>query len=176
MKIIDLSIPIETGMRVYPGDPEVVINRIHTYEKHTWELRQLSMGSHTGTHVDAFSHMHQGGKSIEQIPLTKFFGKAMVFKHAKNLMDIQPEALGLFFLEEVDADHLASILQTNPPFVGGNITEALERALLKEEVVTYTNLINLEHIPIEEPFTFYGFPLNIKNGDGSPVRAVAFLD
>ena len=34
------------------------------------------MGSHTGTHVDAFSHMHKDGETLEEIPLERFFGKA----------------------------------------------------------------------------------------------------
>jgi len=58
MKVIDLSLPIYYGMEVFPGDPEVNIETIHTHENEGWELRKISMGSHTGTHVDAFSHMH----------------------------------------------------------------------------------------------------------------------
>ncbi|WP_254611184.1 cyclase family protein [Paenibacillus sp. JMULE4] len=61
MRVIDLSETIMDGMTVYPGDPEVKVEVVHTREEHTWELRQLTLGTHTGTHVDAFSHMHQGG-------------------------------------------------------------------------------------------------------------------
>lgn len=67
MKIIDLSMPLHTGRKVYPNDPEVKIDVIHTYEKDSWELRHLSMGSHTGTHVDAFSHMHDGAENLDDL-------------------------------------------------------------------------------------------------------------
>ena len=52
----------------------------------------------------------------------------------------------------------------------------LEKALLENGILTYTNLINLDRLPRGEEFLFIGLPLNIKNGDGSPVRAVAILE
>lgn len=172
MRVIDLSMPLQTGMSVYVGDPEVNIEKIHTYEENGWELRQLNLGTHTGTHVDAFSHMHKDMASLDQIPLKRFFGKAQVVNLSKNW----PKEIGLFFTEEIGLNVLDKILTAKPNFVGGDITEELERALLKEEIVTYTNLINLEQIPPYTSFTFYGLPLKIENGDGSPVRAVAILE
>jgi arylformamidase len=48
-------------------------------------------------------------------------------------------------------------------------------ALLKKgvEVVIVEGLANLDQLP--ERFTFIGFPLNLKGRDGSPIRAVAWL-
>ena len=40
----------------------------------------------------------------------------------------------------------------------------------------YTGLVNLECLPKQETFIFYGLPLKIKSGDGSPVRAIAIID
>ena len=172
MKIIDLSQPIFTGMSVFPGDPEVEINRVHTYEKESWELRQLRMGTHTGTHVDAFSHMHPGMESLDDIPLAHFFGPAEVV----DMKQVWPKETGLFFLEEVGLETLPRILAAGPRFVGGELTEDVERALLSKKIITYTGLIHLEELPKGQRFLFYGFPLKIKDGDGSPVRAVAILD
>ncbi|WP_440895474.1 cyclase family protein [Amphibacillus sp. Q70] len=172
MKVIDLSMPLYTGMDVFPGDPEVKIDVVHTYEKDTWELRRLNMGSHTGTHVDAYSHMHQGKQNLDQIPIERFFGKAQVVE-----CDLEwPREVGLFFTREVGIEKLNKIVDLNPRFVGGNITEDLERALLGREIITYTGLVNLELIPKEKPFIFYGLPLKITSGDGSPVRAIAVIE
>ena len=171
MKIIDLSTSIYTNMKVYPGDPEVKIKIRHHYEKEGWELRHLMMGSHTGTHVDSFSHMHEDKKSIDQIPLDRFFGEAQVVKRS----DDWPKGIGLFFTEEIGLEVLEELLEKRPNFVGGNMNEDLERALLCENIVTYTGLVNLNLIPKRKTFTFYGLPLNIKDGDGSPVRAVAMI-
>ena len=172
MKIIDLSVPIESGMEVYPGDPEVLIEVVHTHEEHSWELRKLTMGSHTGTHVDAFSHMHAGGKTLDEIPLEHFFGTAAVVDVRETL----PQGIGLFFVRETGLEWAGKIIAARPKFAGGMISADLERALLQAEIVTYTNLVNLEQIPPGRQFMFYGFPLKIKHGDGSPVRAVAVLE
>ena len=172
MKIIDLSTLIHEEMSVYPGDPKVKLEIKDRYEDKGWELRELSMGTHTGTHVDSFSHMHPGKRSIEQIPLERFFGEAMVVEKA----DDWPEGLGLFFIEEVGLEDFNQKLANKPNFVGGNLTEDLERALLADDIITYTDLVNLERIPLRKKFIFYGFPLKIKDGDGSPVRAIAMFE
>ncbi len=172
MRIIDLSQTIVEGMDTYPGDPEVKIDLLHSHEENNWELRQLTLGSHTGTHVDSFSHMHAGKKSIDEIPLERFFGKAQLV----HLSEDWPKNQGLFFSEEIGISQFHQLVQANPNFVGGEITEELERALLGVNVITYTDLVNLEDLPYNQSFTFYGLPLKIKNGDGSPVRAMAILD
>lgn len=172
MKVIDLSVPIYSGMKVYPGDPEVSIEVVHTYEKKRWLLRKLRLGSHTGTHVDAFSHMDENGKTLDEIPLERFFGEAyMVDKD-----DSFPSKTGLIFKQAIDVEYLEKILSAKPPFVGGPISESLERALLNNGLVTFTGLIHLDLLPTDKSFMFYGFPLRIKDGDGSPVRAVAIIE
>lgn len=171
MKVIDLSMSLYSNMEVYPGDPEVKIEVIQTYEKNKWNLSEIKMGTHTGTHVDAFSHMHQGKDSLDDIPLNRFFGKAVVVNNSQQW----PSKTGLFFIQETSLDSLERIVISNPGFVGGNITEALERALLGRNIITYTGLVNLESIPQDKQFMFYGLPLKIKSGDGSPVRAIAII-
>ena len=39
-------------MTVFPGDPEVKIEQIHSLEKEGWRLRYLQFSSHIGTHVE----------------------------------------------------------------------------------------------------------------------------
>ena len=173
MKVIDLSSPISDGMQVYPGDPEVKVNIVHTYKSHTWELRQLSMGSHTGTHVDAPSHMHPVAATLDELPLERFCGPSRLVRLADSDW---PEGRGLFFIEAVGSGYLDRLTALRPPFVGGDISEELERALLGIGIVTYTGLQGLERLPLGADFMFYGFPLRIAGGDGSPVRAVAIVE
>lgn len=172
MKIIDLTVPLYSGMDVYPGDPKVSIRVKHTHDKEGWELRKITMGSHTGTHVDAFSHMHPHQESIDQMPLDRFFGPAQRVEKS----GIWPSGMGLFFTEEITMDDFTQLLQHQPNFVGGVMSEDLERALLKEDIVTYTDLVNVECLPLRTTFTFYGVPLKIQDGDGSPVRAFAIVE
>ncbi|NLC55054.1 MAG: cyclase family protein [Erysipelothrix sp.] len=171
MKVIDLSQSIYTEMEVYPNDPPVKIDIVHSYETDHWQLRSLQMGSHTGSHVDAFSHMHKNMANLDQIPLERFFGMAQLVK----LDQEWPKDIGLFFVETIDIDYLDKIISFNPGFVGGNISDSLEKELLKREIITYTGLVNLDLLPVLESFMFYGLPLKIKEGDGSPVRAIAII-
>ncbi|XJS10823.1 cyclase family protein [Aerococcaceae bacterium WGS1372] len=171
MKIIDLSKEIYSGMPIYPGDPEVVIKPIET--KEDWQVSQLTLGTHTGTHTDAFTHMIKGAASIDQIDLKQFMGPAqLVRQNDANF----PEDIGLLFDESVDESVLERILASKPPFVAGDLSEGMERALLSHRIVTITDLINLDQLPYGQTFLFIGLPLKINGGDGSPVRAVAVID
>lgn len=172
MKIIDLSQIIYSGMEVYSGDPEVKIEKVRTIEEDSWELRYIQMGSHTGTHVDAFSHMHHGSAAIDEIPIYRFMGMARLVSREEDW----EEGVGLIFKEVMDIYDLGRILDHKPGFVGGELDEELERRLLEHGIITYTGLVNLELLPQKTSFMFYGVPLKIKSGDGSPVRAYAVLD
>lgn len=176
MQIIDLSETLQNGMDVYPGDPEIQITPIHHYDREGWLLRYLQMGSHTGTHVDAFSHMDQNGASLDDMPLSRFLGWARVGQVDQPL----PESIGLIFYQgNLTEAHLSAILASKAPFIAvgdsATMTVELERALLQNQVVTFTHLVNCEQLPTDEPFLFIGLPLKIAQGDGSPVRAVAVV-
>ena len=177
MKVIDLSQPIYRGMKVYPGDPEVEVKVIHTISKQGWILRKLTFGNHTGTHVDAFSHMDEKGKTLDQIPLKRFCGPTQIVDITNDL----PQSIGLIFKSgKLTVKDFKKLSQAYPPFIAtGNNCELeleLEKKLLQHEIITFTDLINLDKLPTNKQFMFYGFPLKISNGDGSPVRAVAILN
>ena len=173
MRIIDLSQPLRSGMGVYPGDPEVEIKVVQERAETGWELRALSLGSHTGTHVDAFSHAHVSGKNLDEIPLDRFIVEARCVSTDQTL----PNDVGLIFSEHVSVSRLPDILEIRPPFVGGpSFDEELEMKLLGNEILTFDGLINLDRLPLGVTFTFCGFPLKIVEGDGSPIRAVVLID
>ncbi|HBF77900.1 MAG TPA: cyclase, partial [Clostridiaceae bacterium] len=105
------------------------------------------------------------------IPIERFFGKAKVVGLDENW----PKEIGLFFIEKVGVEKTDKIINSSPNFAGGNITEDLERILLSNKIPTYTGLVNLELIPKGKEFMFFGLPLKIREGDGSPVRAIAII-
>jgi kynurenine formamidase len=83
-EIIDLSQEIFAGMPVFPGLPEVEITVHASHEQ--WDgvtdsdvvspaVNRLELGEHTGTHVDAISHMARQYReqSIDTMPLTMFY-------------------------------------------------------------------------------------------------------
>lgn len=130
MRLIDLSQTIRHDMNVYPGDPVVRVKEIHTLEKEGWRLKQLELGSHTGTHVDAPAHMVADGKTIDELPLDRFYGKAVVVESAAATFKC---AIGLIFREgTIDISLLERIERSGAPFVvTGNeahLTIEMERA------------------------------------------------
>lgn len=176
MKVIDLSQPLFDRMDVYPGDPEVHIKQIHDLGKEGWRLRYLQLSSHIGTHADAFAHMDENGTTIDNIPLEKYIGKTVLV----NIDDNFPKKVGLAFKEgKLDLKLFEKLKEANPLFVIiGNTAELdveLERKLLQSKILTITDLVNMDELPENEEFMFYGVPLKIKDGDGSPIRAFAIL-
>lgn len=84
LEIIDLSQEIITGMPVFPGHPEVTVTVHASHEQADGindsdvvspAVNRLDMGEHTGTHVDAISHMARQNRlqSIDRMPLTMFY-------------------------------------------------------------------------------------------------------
>jgi arylformamidase len=88
--IIDISIPIEPGMVVYPNNPEV---KFDSEKSKTSMQTTLSFGTHTGTHIDAPLHAVgvSNTKSIDELDLDIFYGPARVLdlSHVKDSVRIE---------------------------------------------------------------------------------------
>ncbi|WP_433593194.1 cyclase family protein [Nocardia sp. CA-145437] len=78
MRILDLSVPIRSGMPVYPGDPEVSVRPALTVAADGVNVLHLDMGSQTGTHVDAPRHIDDALPALDELPLERFTGPAVV--------------------------------------------------------------------------------------------------
>ena len=77
-KVIDITTPISPFTRTFPGDPITVIERICTLEKEGYAVSKLSFGSHTGTHVDAPSHVLKNGLTIDKLEIKNLMGTAII--------------------------------------------------------------------------------------------------
>jgi len=177
MKIVDLSQPLYDGMDVYPGDPKVHIKQIHRLNKESWRLRYLQFSTHIGTHADALSHMDEEGETIDKTPIDRFMGKTILVRSN----DIFPKKVGLAFRDKIlGLDLFNKIVDANPLFIvvgdKSDFELEMERKLLQTGILTMAGLINMDKLPINKPFMFYGVPLKIKDGDGSPIRAFAVID
>ena len=82
MQIIDLSHEIHNQMTVFGETEKPEIIRKCTIEEDGYNLHELKINSHTGTHVDAPAHMVAGGKYLEDFSLDKFFGKGFMLNAA----------------------------------------------------------------------------------------------
>lgn len=90
---IDISLPLHNAMVHWPGNPPVRIKRVQDLDKgdsHT--LSQISMGSHTGTHMDAPLHFIKSGTSIDKLPPGTAIGRARVIE-IQDTESIKPQEL-----------------------------------------------------------------------------------
>jgi kynurenine formamidase len=77
-KAVDLTHELHNGMPIYPGDPAPSFVSYATLEKDGVNLTKLTLGSHTGTHIDAPRHFIPNGVGVDQIPASKLLGEAYV--------------------------------------------------------------------------------------------------
>lgn len=92
---IDLSVPLRTGMVHWPDNPPVQIERMLNIERgDPCNVSRLSLGAHTGTHMDAPIHFLNTGAGIDTMPFTATIGPARVIE-INNPQAITPEELQL---------------------------------------------------------------------------------
>ncbi|MCR1952260.1 MULTISPECIES: cyclase family protein [unclassified Clostridium] len=78
MRVIDLSHTINKNMTTYTKDEKPEIYNIATIEKDGFNEKLLRLCTHTGTHIDAPSHMINKGKTIEEFNISEFIGIAFM--------------------------------------------------------------------------------------------------
>jgi arylformamidase len=84
MKLIDLSHPLEHGQQAFPYDPKLSIISHGNTKTLQYNISQISMGTHQGTHLDAMYHFIDDGKTLDQMPLDWFYGPARLLRIPKQ--------------------------------------------------------------------------------------------
>ena len=77
MDIIDLSHFISPNMPVYPGTQPPMFESGCTIDADGFLEKKITFYSHTGTHMDAPAHLIKDAKTLEQLPIAHFYGKAI---------------------------------------------------------------------------------------------------
>ena len=204
MKYYDVSLPITEGMMVYPGNPEPSINRYASIPGNKVNESLITLGSHTGTHVDSRLHINNEGEGSENLPLDSFFGKCKVLDLTNIDREIHRKDLEGY--EFGDGDII--LLKTRNSILGYrefrkdfvhvklDAAECLVKAGVKTLGFDYLSVkmfggdddvhellinnltlfegLNLADVPKGE-YTFIGIPLRI-NTDGSPARVILVQD
>lgn len=89
-QFFDVSLPITEEMVVYPGKPSPSIQRYASVPRDNVNESTLTLGSHTGTHVESRLHLRDGRESAADLPLDHFYGKCKVF----DLIHVENETTG----------------------------------------------------------------------------------
>ena len=92
MPLIDLSHPLVHGQQTFPMDPKLSIVPHGTTATLRYNITQVSMSTHQGTHLDAMYHFIDDGKTLDQMPLDWFYGPAIILRIPKGPREeITPE-------------------------------------------------------------------------------------
>ncbi len=174
MQLIDLTLPLYDNMSVYPGDPEVKITQVHHLEKEGWNMATASFPTHIATHVNVPIHMVDGGKTLDDFGLENFMGTADLYRAD---MTFSADRGVIFTTQNLTPEIAQKLIATPPKFIGLSdkleFDLELEKLTLEHNIISFENLANTDQLP--STFEFYGVPLKIRGGDGSPVRAFAMV-
>ena len=75
--VIDLTHVVNSNMTVYPDTVKPAFELYNTIEKDGFAELKMTFCTHTGTHIDAPSHILKNRKSLDRFPVDKFIGKAI---------------------------------------------------------------------------------------------------
>lgn len=199
MRWVDLTRPVAPGVPVFPGDPEFSERRIRG---EGFRITELSLGTHTGTHVDAPAHVDDDGPTLDELPLELFAGTARVLdvrgRRAISPDDVRPGAGSRIVLLHTGWDEFAGTdREFDHPFLtpeaAGSLRDrgtrtvgidtasvdvpgslAAHRILLGDRDDPGVLVENLRGLAgLPATVEFFAFGWALTGGDGSPVRAVA---
>jgi kynurenine formamidase len=168
VRVVDLSHPVTAETQVYPGDPVPHIAQHSTIERDGFNLMRITMGSQSGTHVDAPYHFDDDTKKIDEVPLPLFVGPATVLNCGElsarqaitsqllgsQLERVQPGDIVLF--KTGWSKHYGTDEYFNNPYIDA----ALVRDLLARGVLTFgLDAINIDETP-DDSHPGVGFPVH----------------
>ncbi|MDD4252841.1 MAG: cyclase family protein [Methanoculleus horonobensis] len=196
MTVYDITRDLSADAVLYPGD---VRPRFHEIDNGQYRVTEMTLGSHTGTHIDAPSHYIEGGMTVDEIPPAVLMGPARVLDCSDVREIIEPAHLagrldgartilvktwfsgrrefdpGYPSLSPASAEMIVEAgivcLGTDAPSIESfNCDGSVHRLLLGSGMVVL-ELLDLSAVP-EGDYLMTALPLRLKGGDGSPVRAI----
>lgn len=186
MKIIDISQEIFSA-EIFPGDPVPGMDMVMSWENDdVCQLTELTLGSHTGTHMDAPRHFLEDGKDIAEVALEKCMGACKVVEVTGEISGKQ--------MEELLADGTRRLLLKGKQVITEDAARMMAEKSLKcigvegltvgpfsspapvHKILLGSEIVILEGLRLdnaaEGEYFLAAQPLKMKELDGSPVRAV----
>lgn len=201
MKIIDISLAIHPGMRVYKGrdSKQPIHTQVASLPGDSVNESQLTINLHTGTHMDSPLHMKQGGWATENLPLEDLIttakvldlttvqdaitredlaghtinkGDFLLLKTRNSFLDLKERFV---YLRQDAARHVADKgikgLGIDALGVERDQPGHLTHHALMDAGILIMEGLDLSRAPAGE-YLLIALPLKIKNAEGAPARAV----
>lgn len=200
MKFIDISMEINENMLTYPNNPKPVIKRYAIIPKDKTNESIISIGSHSGTHIDSQLHIRNGGNASDKLPLESLYGECRILDlvdigneiHREDLESFDIQAGEIILLKTENSKYQYNKFRQNFAHLKYDGAEYLVRRKIKTLGVDYlsvkkfggdaevheiliNNLTLFEGLYLKDvdpgSYIFLGLPLKIKC-DGAPARAI----
>jgi arylformamidase len=195
-----VSVPIRPGMPIWPGDPQLEVGLADAIaEGAEANVTRVTLGAHTGTHVDAPVHFLQGADGVEALPLDALVGACLVVE-AEDVDGELPAAAVPAGAERVLFKTRNAELWERDGFVEGSV--CLSAAAAREVVRRGIRLVGIDYLTIGGPeahrillaagvvplegldlravdpgdYRIVCLPLKLVGSDGGPARTVLLRD
>jgi arylformamidase len=202
--LIDISRMISNDAIVYPGDDPIQISTLCSIAPDC-PCNIMTLGgwtTHFLTHVDPPLHFVENGDSLDQIPLNRFMGEALVVEvHGDAVLPshIPPsdkiKGINLLFKTRNSEIVASTVFDENHVYVSAEAAKIIverhvnlvgidyigidrygDKAYPVHRTLLPNNVLILEGLDLSKVqpgyYTFMALPLRIVGADGSPVRAV----
>lgn len=202
--VVDLSHPLNNSTPPFPGDPALSIRHLAGVAKDGYSLRSITSVLHTGTHVDAPGHFLEQGAMIDNLPLSTWYGYAVVLDvRGQSVLDastIEP-------IRKLKADYILfrtgwdthygepgyfqehPVLSRELAIELSNLTikgigldlpspdhspYPVHQILLRSGRIIFENLAHLDQLPVLQTFPFMAIPDRI-HSEAAWVRPLAWI-
>jgi len=205
MRVVDLTHPITTEIPVYfPWHPPTTLERTATYKENRCEVRRLSIGTHSGTHIDAPSHVFEGKPTLDQYDPGLWYVDAQVLDFTPRepgkeisreeiAAKLKRKGVGIVIKTGWDVEFGKNdyyktypslstqaaefLVEMNVPVVAADTPYTLDvhYVLLSHGIPLVTNLNNTGQLK-EGMIKLIAAPLLIEGSDGAPARVLAIIE
>ena len=169
MKIYDVSRTLYPGMEVYPGDPAFTMTPLRSGAAY---LSALTLGTHTGTHIDAPAHYFPEAPGVDTLPPERLVVSAELLS-AGGIFSCTTDAV-LYRSGMLSPDEAEEMVSCGVSFVGTDMPsigdDAVHRTLLKAGVIIL-EMLDFTGVP-DGIYQMVALPLKIAGADAAPARVL----
>lgn len=202
MRILDISRPISERLAVYPLNPAYERTVLRDVPEAASSLSRITLGTHTGTHVDAPRHVLKDGAGIDRVALERLVGSAIVLDltsvaDAVTARDLEQHAVPpdhvvllktknsaadptVFDERFVACDESAAQFLADLPAIAvgidGPSVKKFQARDRTHHLLLQQGIPIIEHLDLSgvapDHYTFVCLPLALAGADGAPARAI----
>jgi len=193
VEIIDLTKTLDENLYIYSeenySDPPLLIEPWCTVQSQGYKVSRVSLGTQTGTHIDAPSHFFEGGADLGAFPVDALMGKYFLLdldestRNDQAKFDYQEEPI-LFLRSsgglEISADLFDTLLKFSCRVwviihdiqVSGRDIFYFNRALAEADKYLVENVDEQAAMQVKSGGEIFALPLRLTSTSGAPCRVV----